>query len=150
VSVKVILRKDVKGLGKAGEIHDVANGHGRNYLLPHGFAVEATPGNLAQAASQQKAQAKRVAETLAEAQALAATLESKPIVVAAKAGESGKLFGAVTNAQVAEAVQSSLGIEIDRHKIELDEPIKAAGDHIAIAKLVPGVSAKLTVRVVAE
>ena len=148
--MKVILRKDVKGVGKAGEIRDVADGHGRNYLLPHGFAVEATPGNLAQAASQQKAQAKRAATALADAQALAATLESKPVVVAAKAGESGKLFGAVTNSQVAEAVQSSLGIELDRHKIELDEPIKTAGDHSVAVRLVPGVSAKLTVRVVAE
>ena len=148
--MKIILRQDVKGVGKAGEIRDVADGHGRNYLLPRGLAVEATPGNLAQAASQQKAQAKRAAEALAEAQALAATLESKPVVVAAKAGESGKLFGAVTNAQVAEAVQSSLNIEVDRHKIELDEPIKAAGDHVVAVRLVPGVSAKLTVRVVAE
>ena len=150
MTVKVILRKDVHGLGKAGEIKDVADGHGRNYLLPRGLAVEATPGNLAQAAVQQKAQAKRAAEAVAEAKALAATLESKPIVVTAKAGESGKLFGAVTNAQVAEAVQTSLGVELDRHKIELDEPIKTAGDHVAMAKLVPGVSAKLTVRVVAE
>ena len=148
--MKVILKQDVKGLGKAGEIHNVADGHGRNFLLPRGFAVEATAGNLAQAASQQAATAKRAALALADAKELAAKLESRPIVVAAKAGESGKLFGAITNAQIAEAVQASLGIELDRHKIELEEPIKAAGDHVCVVKVVPGVSANITVRVVAE
>jgi len=148
--VKVILKQDFKALGNAGEIYDVADGYGRNFLLPRGIAVEATAGNLAQAERQRAAVAKRAAVALAEAQALAARLEGKPIVVAAKAGESGKLFGAVTNAQIADAVQSSLSIELDRHKIELDEPIKTAGDHEVIAKLVAGVNAKLTVRVVAE
>jgi large subunit ribosomal protein L9 len=150
VSVKVILKKDHKGLGAAGEIHNVADGYGRNFLLPRGIAVEATRGNLAQADSQRAAHDKRAAVALADAKELAARLESKPIVIPAKAGESGKLFGAVTNAQVAEAVQASLAIEIDRHKIELEEPIKSAGDHEVTVKLVPGVNAKLTVRVVAE
>jgi large subunit ribosomal protein L9 len=148
--VKVILKKDVKGLGSAGEVHTVADGYGRNYLLPHGIAVEATRGNLAQAEGRRAAHAKRAAVAVAEAKELAAKLEGTPIVVPAKAGESGKLFGAVTNAQVADAVRASLGIDVDRHKIELDEPIKTAGDHEVIAKLVAGVSAKIIVRVVAE
>jgi large subunit ribosomal protein L9 len=148
--VKVILKQDYKKLGNAGEIHDVADGYGRNFLLPRGIAVEATSGNLAQAEQQRAAAAKKAAVALAEAKALAARVEGKPIVIAAKAGESGKLFGAVTNVQIAEALQSSLGVELDRHKIELDEPIKTAGDHEVTAKLVPGVNAKLTVRVVAE
>ncbi|HZV79573.1 MAG TPA: 50S ribosomal protein L9 [Candidatus Binatus sp.] len=148
--MKVILKQDYKKLGSAGEIHDVADGYGRNFLLPRGIAVEATPGNLAQAEQQRAATAKKAAVALAEAKALAERVEGKPIVIAAKAGESGKLFGAVTNVQIAEALQSSLGVELDRHKIELDEPIKTAGDHEVTAKLVPGVNAKLTVRVVAE
>ncbi len=148
--MKVILKKDHKGLGAAGEIHSVADGYGRNFLLPRGIAVEATRGNLAQAESQRAAHDKRAAVALADARELAARLEGKPIVIPAKAGESGKLFGAVTNAQVAEAVQASLAIEIDRHKIELEEPIKSAGDHEVTVKLVPGVNAKLIVRVVAE
>lgn len=148
--MKVILKQDLRGVGAAGEIHDVADGYGRNFLLPRGIAVEATSGNIAQAERQRAAQAKRAAVALAEAKELAAKLEGKPVVVAAKAGESGKLFGAVTNAQVAEAVASSLGIELDRHKIELDEPIKAAGDHEVTARLSQGVNAKLIVRVVAE
>ena len=148
--MKVILRQDVKGVGKAGEIHTVADGHGRNFLLPRGLAVEATRGNLAQAQLQQASREKRDAKVLAEARELAAKLEAKPIVVTGKAGESGKLFGAITNTQVADAVAAATGIEIDRHKIELDEPIKSAGDHVAVAKLAHGVSAKITVRVTAE
>ncbi len=148
--MKVILLQDVKGVGKAGEVRDVADGHGRNYLLPHGLAVEATSGNLAQAQARQAQQAKRDAKLLAEAKELAGKIEGKPIVVAAKGGESGKLFGAVTNAQIADAVRSALGIELDRHKIDLEEPIKAAGDHVCDVKLHPGVTAKITVRVVAE
>ena len=142
--------QDVKGVGKAGEIHNVADGHGRNYLLPHGLALEATSGNLAQAKARQAAQSKRDEKTLAEAKELAAKLEGAPIVVTAKAGESGRLFGAVTNAPIADAIRTALGIEVDRHKIELEEPIKAAGDHVCDVKLHPGVTAKITVRVVAE
>jgi large subunit ribosomal protein L9 len=148
--VKVILLQDVKGVGKVGEVHNVADGHGRNFLLPRGFAVEATAGNLAQAKARQAAQAKHDEKHLAEAKELAARIEGKPIVVAAKAGESGKLFGAVTNAQIADAIRSNLGIELDRHKIDLEEPIKAAGDHVCDVKLHAGVVAKITVRVVAE
>lgn len=148
--MKVILKKDVKGLGAAGETHTVADGYGRNFLLPRGIAVEATRGNIAQAETQRAAHKKRAAVAVAEAKELASKLESKPIVVAAKAGESGKLFGAVTNAQVADAVQASLGIDLDRHKIELDEPIKTSGDHEVVVKLAHGVNAKITVRVVAE
>ncbi|MBV8082647.1 MAG: 50S ribosomal protein L9 [Candidatus Eremiobacteraeota bacterium] len=148
--MRVILKQDLRGVGAAGEIHDVADGYGRNFLLPRGIAVEATAGNIAQAERQRAAQAKRAAVALGEAKELAARLEGRPVIVAAKAGESGKLFGAVTNAQVAEAVTSALGIELDRHKIELDEPIKTAGDHEVVVRLVQGVNAKLTVRVVAE
>ena len=148
--MKVILLHDVKGVGKAGEIHSVADGHGRNYLLPHGLALEATSGNLAQAKARQAAQAKRDEKTLGEAKELAVKLEGVPIIVTAKAGESGKLFGAVTNAPIADAIRAALGIEVDRHKIELEEPIKAAGDHVCDVRLHSGVTAKITVRVVAE
>ena len=148
--MKVILLQDVKGVGKAGEVRNVADGHGRNYLLPHGLALEATSGNLAQAAARQAAQAKRDEKTLAEAKDLSAKLESGPIVVMAKAGEGGRLFGAVTNAQIADAIRAALGLEVDRHKIELEEPIKAAGDHVCDVRLHPGVISKITVRVAAE
>lgn len=148
--MKVILLQDVKGVGKAGEVRNVADGHGRNYLLPHGLALEATSGNLAQAAARQAAQAKRDEKTLTEAKDLSAKLESGPIVVMAKAGEGGRLFGAVTNAQIADAIRAALGLEVDRHKIELEEPIKTAGDHVCDVRLHPGVISKITVRVAAE
>jgi large subunit ribosomal protein L9 len=145
--VKVILRADIKGVGKSGEIIDVSDGYARNFLLPRQLAREATAGNLAQAAQAKAAQVKRDEKLLTEAKELAQRLASTPAVVAAKAGERGKIFGAVTNAQIAEALKSALGVNIDRHKIELDEPIKTAGDHPALVKLPLGVTARITVRV---
>lgn len=148
--MKVVLRQDVKGLGAAGAVLEVADGYGRNYLLPRGLALQATKGNVAQAAGKQAAAARRDAKDIAGAKELAQRLESAPVEVKAKAGERGKLFGAVTNTQIAEAVKSAFGIEVDRHKIELDEPIKAAGDHPCTIRLAQGVSARVTVRVQAD
>jgi large subunit ribosomal protein L9 len=145
--VKVILRKDIKGVGLSGAIVNVSDGYARNYLLPRQLAHEATAGNLAQAAQAKAAQAKRDEKLLAESKELAARLESAPVVIAAKAGERGKIFGAVTNAQIADALKSAAGVDIDRHKIELGEPIKTAGDHSAVVKLPLGVTANITVRV---
>ena len=145
--MKVILRKDIKGVGAAGTIAEVSDGYARNYLLPRQLAHEATAGNLAQAAQAKAAQAKRDEKLLAEAHELAAQLASTPTIVSARAGEQGRIFGAVTNAQIAEALKSALGIDIDRHKIELAEPIKTAGDHPAVVKLPLGVIARITVRV---
>jgi len=146
--MKVVLRRDVKGVGKAGAIADVADGYGRNYLVPRGFAVAATEGTLAQAHGQKAAQERRDAKLLSEAKELATRLESSPVTIRAKGGEHGKLFGAVTNVQIAEAVTSAFGVDVDRHKIALDEPIKTAGDHAAAVKLAHGVTAKIVVRVV--
>ena len=145
--MKVILRKDIKGVGKTGEIVDVSDGHARNYLLPRQLAHEATPGNLAQAAQAKAAQTKRDEKLLAESKELAARLAAVPVMVAAKAGERGKIFGAVTNAHVADALKNALGVDIDRHKIELVEPIKTTGDHRAVVKLPLGVTSQITVRV---
>ncbi|MBV8164515.1 MAG: 50S ribosomal protein L9 [Candidatus Eremiobacteraeota bacterium] len=145
--MKVILRKNIKGVGTSGAIIDVSDGYARNYLLPRQLAHEATAGNLAQAAQAKAAQAKRDEKLLAEAKELAARLAGAPIRVTAKAGERGKIFGAVTNAQVADALKNALGIDIDRHKIEMAEPIKTTGDHKAVVKLPLGVTAQITVRV---
>ena len=145
--MKVILRKDIKGVGVAGEVVSVSDGHARNYLLPRGLAQEATSGNLAQAAQAKAAQTKRDEKLLAEARELAARLAAAPAVVTAKAGERGKIFGSVTNADIADALRSAFGIDIDRHKIELSEPIKTTGDHPAVVKLPLGVTARITVRV---
>jgi large subunit ribosomal protein L9 len=145
--VKVILRADLKGVGKAGTITDVSDGYARNYLLPRGLAQEATEGNLTQAEARKAAAKRRDDKLLAQAQELAARLTATPAVVKAKAGERGKIFGAVTNAQIADALQAAAGVEIDRHKIEVPEPIKTIGDHVCLIRLAQGVTAKITVRV---
>ena len=145
--MKVILKADVKGVGKAGSILDVADGHARNFLLPKGLAEEATSGNLAQLEGRRAAKQRRDDKLLAEAKTLASTLESRPVAIRAKAGEQGKLFGAVTNAQIADAIKAEFGVDVDRHKVELDEPIKSAGDHRSVVRLAHGVTATLTVRV---
>lgn len=148
--MRVILRADVKGVGKAGAVLDVADGHARNYLLPRGLADEATAGNIAQLEGRRAAAQRRDDKSLAEAKALAATLESRPVIVHAKAGEHGKLFGAVTTMQIAQALQEQLGVEVDRHKLELAEPIKTAGDRRCTARLAHGVMATVLVRVTAN
>jgi large subunit ribosomal protein L9 len=145
--VKVILRTNIKGVGTTGEIVDVSDGYARNYLLPRQLAHEATAGNLTQAAQAKAAQVKRDEKLLAEAHELADRLASVPTIITAKAGERGRIFGAVTNAQIAEALKTTLGVEIDRHKIELAEPIKTAGDHPVVVRLPLGVTARITVRV---
>jgi large subunit ribosomal protein L9 len=147
--VKVILKQDIKGVGKAGSVADVAEGYGRNYLLPRGLALEATAGSLAQLAGQREAKERRDEKVLAEAREVAALFASKPLEIKAKGGDRGKLFGAVTNAQVADALHAAFGVDVDRHKIELPEPIKAAGDYICTVKLAQGVTARVAVRVIA-
>lgn len=146
--MKVILRKDVKGIGKAGAIANVAEGYARNYLVPRGLASEATESVLAQSERDRASMARRDAKALAEAKELADKLGSKPIEVKARAGEGGRLFGAVTNAHIADAVRSTFGIDVDKHKIGLPEPIKSAGDYAVPLRLQAGVTATLAVRVV--
>jgi len=147
--VKLILLADVKPLGKSGEVVEVAEGYARNFLLPRKLATEADKGALARLGSQRKAVQKRDAQTLADAKALAARLETAKLAVKAKAGGNGKLFGAVTNADVASAIAQSLAIAIDKHKIELKSAIKAVGSYPVEIKLHKSVVAKTTVDVVA-
>lgn len=147
--MKLILLADVKPLGKSGDVVEVAEGYARNFLLPRKLATEADKGALARLGSQRKAQEKRDATVLAEAKALAARLESSKLAVKAKAGGNGKLFGAVTNADVATAIAQSLEIAIDKHKIELKSAIKALGSYPVEIKLHKNVVAKATVDVVA-
>ena len=140
---------DVKALGKRGDVVDVADGYARNFLLPRKLAGEADKGALAQLEAQHKAQERRREHELAEAQALAARIESARLTVKAKAGENGKLFGAVTNADVAAAIAGALSIAVDKHKIELSTQIKALGAYPVEIKLHKNVVAKATVDVVA-
>jgi large subunit ribosomal protein L9 len=147
--MKVILLSDVKALGKEGEVADVAEGYARNFLLPRNLAIEANKGALAVLESQRRARAKKDAQVLAEAKDLAARIEGTRIAVPAKAGGNGKLFGAVTNADVAGAIHEALSVSVDRHKIEIKSSIKALGSYPVEIKLHKNVVAKATVSVVA-
>ncbi|MGH7728824.1 MAG: 50S ribosomal protein L9 [Candidatus Binataceae bacterium] len=148
--MKVILMSDVKPLGLSGAVVEVADGYARNYLLPRRLAAEASSGSLALLEQQRVAKARRDAEALAGAEALAAQLAELQLVVPAKAGGNGRLFGAVTNAAVAEAIRKELGVEIDRHKIDVPENIKSLGSYPIEVRLGKNVAAKTTIKVVAQ
>jgi len=145
--VKVILRNDLDGLGKRGDIVDVADGYGRNYLLPRGLALKATAGAVDQAAKMRKARDQRDASDREAAQTIATTLVPKIITISAKAGAEGKLFGSVTTADVVDAVREQTGIQLERRQLDSD-PIKAVGQHTVTAKLHASVSFPITVEVV--
>lgn len=137
--MKVLLVQDVQHLGHAGEIKDVSGGFGRNYLIPKGFAVLATSGQIKQAEQRLAAERKRADAARKDAEALAARLQGKSISFTVKVGEQGRLYGSVTSADIAEQIAAQLKVEIDRRKIELDEPIKAVGTHDVAIRLVAGV-----------
>jgi len=148
--MKVILLSDVKALGKKGDVVDVAEGYARNFLLPRSLASEANKGALAAHADQKRAQEKREAQTLADAKELATKIESTQLAVKAKAGGNGKLFGAVTNADVAAALANTLAVDVDKHKIEIKSQIKALGSYPVEIKLHRNVVAKATINVVSS
>jgi large subunit ribosomal protein L9 len=145
--MKVILRSDLAGLGKRGDIVDVSDGHARNYLLPKGLALRATDGAVDQAARMRRARDVRDASARDAASKIASTLVPKVITVSAKAGAEGKLFGSVTHADVVEAVKEQTGIELDRRQIDGD-PIKSVGQHTVTASLHADVSFPITIEVV--
>jgi large subunit ribosomal protein L9 len=147
--MKIILLEDVKTLGTIGTVVDVADGYARNFLLPRGLAAEASKGSLALLDQQRRAKARRDAEAVADAEALSKRLEEMQLSVPAKAGGNGRLFGAVTNAGVAEAIAREIGVEIDRHKIEVPDGIKSLGTYPIEIRLGKNIVAKATVKVVA-
>ena len=148
--MKLVLYSDVKALGKRGEVVDVADGYARNFLLPRKLAGEADKGALAQLEAQHKAQERKQAQELADARAAAARIESAKLSVKAKAGENGKLFGAVTNADIATAISTAVSISVDKHKIELERQIKALGSYPIEIKLYKNVVARAVVEVVSS
>ena len=147
--MKVILLGDVKALGKRGAVVDVAEGYARNFLLPRSLAAEASKGAMALLEQQNKAQAKREAQALADTEQLAKLLESKPVAVRARAGGNGRLFGTVTNADIATAITETFDIAVDKHKIEVKNSIKALGSYPVEIRLGKNVVAKTMVSVVA-
>jgi large subunit ribosomal protein L9 len=148
--MRVLLRSDIAGVGKKGDIVVVARGFAANYLFPTGRALMATGGVEAQAASMRKSRALRDAQDKEEAQSVAAVLGAATVTITARAAAEGRLFGSVTAADVAEAVAAQTGAVLDRRKIQLPEPIKSVGTHVVPIALHAEVDAELTVEVVAS
>jgi large subunit ribosomal protein L9 len=147
--IEVILREDIKTLGKAGEMVRVKPGYARNYLLPHGLAYEATEGNRKRIEAETKARGARNTAEKTEAEKAAAKLAAVSLTIPGKAGEEGKLFGSVTAQDVADALGRQ-GHTVERRRIELEHPIKSLGEHLVTVRLHPEVHAEVRVSVVAE
>ncbi len=145
--MEVILKQDVKGTGKAGQVVKVSDGYARNKLIPGGLAVEATPANK-KAIEREKAKAQEKYEAdKAAALDLAQQLADKIIVVKTKVGENGRLFGAITSKEIASAITEQTGVEVDRRKIVLDKPIKETGVETIEIKLFQDVKGKVVVKI---
>lgn len=145
--MKVIFLQDVKGSGKKGEVKQVADGYARNMLLKKGLAIEATAENLSELNGRQSAAAHKVDVEKKAASDIAAAINGKEVVCTAKAGSGGRLFGAVTANQVADAIEKTFGYKIEKKKISLKSEIKNFGTYEADVKLYGGISAKVTVQV---
>jgi len=145
--VKVVLRADVGRLGNKGDILDVSDGYARNYLVPRGLALKASPGVVAQAGAMRRSRDVRDARERAAAEEVARALVPQVVRIAARAGGGGRLFGSVTTTDVAEAVQRQTGIELDRRKLHLDDPIREVGTYRVTARLHADVEFPVTVEV---
>lgn len=148
--MKVILLQDVQGTGKKGEIKEVKDGYARNCLIKKGLAQEATAANLNLLQGQKDHAQHKIDVDTANAKAIAEKLEGKTVVVKAKAGQNGRLFGTVTSKEVSAAIKQSLGCDVDKKKISIAMKIEGFGDFSAEAKLYAGISAKFTVQVTEE
>ncbi|MBW3625969.1 MAG: 50S ribosomal protein L9 [Armatimonadetes bacterium] len=145
--MKLILTQPVTKLGKPGDVVTVADGYGRNYLIPRQLAIPASAGNLKQAeklAAEHDRYEQRVRD---DAESVAARLRETPVTVSARAGESERLYGSITSSDIADAIQEQLGVEVDRRKVELAEPIRELGEHTVPIRLHSDVTAEVQVRV---
>ena len=145
--MKVILQQDVKTLGKKGEVVEVSDGYARNFIFPKKLGVEANAKNLNDLKLQKANDERVAAQNLANAQELSKELEVVEVVVKLKAGEGGRAFGSVSSKEIAEALKEQHGMDVDKKKIQLSEPIKNLGDHEVTLKLHPKVSTTLKVKV---
>jgi large subunit ribosomal protein L9 len=143
--MQVLLLKNVDGLGEVGEVKRVSDGYGRNFLIPRGLATMATPGAIKQAELEREAAKRREVKELTEAQALAQDLDGLTIQFQARAGETDRLYGSITKANIAEELEKAVGQEVDRRKIELEEPLKELGTHAVTIRLAAEAEAKITV-----
>ena len=145
--MKVILIEDVKTLGKKGDTVNVNDGYARNFILPKKMGIEATAKNINDLKLQKANEEKVAKELLEAAKAFAEDIKEKSVTVTIKTGEGGKTFGTISTKEVAAAAKEQLGLDIDKKKMKLDEPIKTLGNHIITVKLHKDVTAKLTVSV---
>ena len=148
--MKVILQQDIKKVGSKGDIVEVSEGYGRNFLLPKKFAVEATAANLETAKQKANSAQRKKQQAADEARLLAAQLEKVSVTVAVRMGEGGKLFGSVTGKDVADVLKKANGIEIDRRKISLQTDVTGPGEYEAVIKVHPEITSTIKVQVVAE
>ena len=144
--MKVVLLADVKGHGKKGELCNVSDGYARNFLFPKNLAIEANNAAMSELKSREEAKAHHKKEEIAAANDIASKLEGKTVVIKAKAGANGKLFGSVTSKEISNEITKALGVEVDKKKMSVGE-IKNFGEYTAEIKLYTGISAKLTVKV---
>jgi large subunit ribosomal protein L9 len=145
--MRVLLRSDIDGVGRRGDVVEVSGGFARNYLVPTGRAVEAPPGIDAQAAAMRRSRDLRDAKDKDSAGVVAAAVTAKPVIVTARAGAEGRLFGSVTASDIADAIQTQTGAVVDRRRIVLSEPIRSVGTHTVSVRLHPEVESEVTVEV---
>ena len=148
--MKVLLKQDIERVGRMGEVKEVASGYARNYLIPRGLAVGVTRGTVKDIAEQKKVLDVKAARQREQLQGVAEKVASKPLVITARCSASGKLFGSITNRQVALAIQEATGEEVDRHKIHVDDRIRAVGQYKAVIKLHPDVETEVEFEVQGE
>jgi large subunit ribosomal protein L9 len=143
--MQVLLIKDVEQLGQAGDVKRVSDGYARNYLIPRGLAMVATEGAIKQAEQRRQALSRRQVKALTEAQAFAQLLDGTTLNFQARAGEADRMYGSITNAHIAEALTAKVGREVDKRKIDMEEPLKELGTHAVTIRLAPEAEAKIIV-----
>ena len=148
--MKVLLTRDVAKLGKAGVVKNVADGYARNYLLPQGLAVLATPGAMKQAETLRHAEEKRQSHLRNEAASIAEQLQQVSLTFYARAGEAGKLYGSITSTMVADEIKRVTGVEVDKRKIELREPLRELGLHKVAVRLASELAPEIIVNILRE
>jgi large subunit ribosomal protein L9 len=148
--MRVVLTKDVKGLGTAGQVKEVSDGYARNFLLPRGLATAATTSALGQVEAQKASQARKAAREESEARELANRLKETSLVIRAKVGEQHRLYGSITTQDIADALGAALGQPFDKRKIELEDPIRTVGEHKVPVRVSRTVQATVTVDVQPE
>ena len=148
--MRLILTQEVGGLGSPGDVIEVKNGYGRNYLLPQGFAMKATRGAEKQIETLQRTRAAREVRTLEEAKSVADQLGALTVTLTARAGDGGRLFGSVTTTDIVDAVSAAGGPELDRRRVELHGSIKSTGKHTVTVRIHPEVAAEVSLDVVAS